>query len=86
MDVRYDFEDGDTLQPQTFEVGSIGAPAIFDEATFTISIFGVSSSPIRRLPLWGSGFSNSFKFYTDDTNAPYSIQGLYVSLIPSGRR
>jgi hypothetical protein len=86
MDVRYDFDDSDVLQPQRFGVGQLFGPSVFSEATFAVALFGYSESPIRKINLWGSGFSNSFKFYTNDTNAPYSIQGVYVSLLPAGRR
>jgi len=36
--------------------------------------------------LQGSGHSNNFTFISDDTKAPYTINGLYVDFIPSGRR
>jgi hypothetical protein len=86
MDVRYDFEDSEIPQPQTFEVGTLLAPSLFGSAIFGVSRFGVPEVPMKKINLWGSGFSNSFKFYSDDTNPPYSIQGMYVDLIPSGRR
>jgi len=34
----------------------------------------------------GSGFSNSFRFYSNDTNAAYAVNGLFVSFIAGGRR
>jgi len=39
-----------------------------------------------RIPLQGSGTSNNFTVVTDDTKAPYIINGLYIDFIPSGRR
>lgn len=86
MDVRYDFEDPEIPQPQTFEVGTLLAPSLFGSAIFGVSRFGTPEVPMKKINLWGSGFSNSFKFYSDDSNPPYSIQGMYVDLIPSGRR
>jgi hypothetical protein len=86
MDLRYDFEDPDIPQPQTFELGTLLAPSIFGTAIFGVSRFGSPEIPMKKVNVWGSGFSNSFKFYSDDTNPPYSIQGMYVDLIPSGRR
>jgi hypothetical protein len=86
MDLRYDFEDPEIPQPQTFEVGTLLAPSLFGSAIFGVSRFGTPEVPMKKINLWGSGFSNSFKFYSDDTNPPYSIQGMYVDLIPSGRR
>jgi hypothetical protein len=86
MDLRYDFEDPDIPQPQTFELGTLLAPSIFGTAIFGVSRFGTPEVPMKKVNVWGSGFSNSFKFYSDDTYPPYSIQGMYVDLIPSGRR
>jgi hypothetical protein len=86
LDVRFDFDDSDVAQPQRFDVGQISGPSVFSDATFAVSLFGKSESPIRKINMWGSGFSNSFKFYTNDTNASYSIQGIYVSLLPASRR
>jgi len=86
LDVRYDFEDPEIPQPQVFPLGSILAPSLFGYAIFGTSKFGTPEVPMKKVNLWGSGFSNSFKFSSKDTNPPYSIQGMYVDLIPSGRR
>jgi hypothetical protein len=48
--------------------------------------FGSPEIPMKKISLWGSGFSNSFKFYSNDKNPPYSIQGMYIDLVPAGRR
>ena len=86
LDLRFDFEDPEISQPATFELGSILAPSLFGAAIFGTSKFGTPEVPMKRINLWGSGFSNSFKFSSKDTLPPYSIQGMYVDLIPSGRR
>ena len=86
LDVRYDFEDPEIPQPAVFPLGSILAPSLFGYAIFGTSKFGTPEVPMKRVTLWGSGFSNSFKFSSKDTYPPYSIQGMYVDLIPSGRR
>jgi len=86
LDVRYDFEDSGVSQPTQFPVGSILEPSLFGEAVFALSKFGTPEVPMKRINLLGSGFSNSFKFTSNDTHPPYSIQGMYVDLIPSSRR
>ena len=86
LDVRYDFEDAGVSQPATFEVGSILEPSLLGLAVFGLSKFGTPEVPMKRINLLGSGFSNSFKFTSNDTLPPYSIQGMYVDLIPSSRR
>jgi len=86
MDVRYDFEDPELPQPTTFELGELLSPSLFGQATFGVSRFGSPEIPMKKLNIWGSGFSNSFKFHSNDKNPAYSIQGMYIDLIPSGRR
>ena len=86
LDVRYDFEDAKIQQPSTFSVGSILEPSLFGVAEFGIAKFGAPEVPMKRINLLGSGFSNSFKFTSNDINPPYSIQGMYVDLIPASRR
>tara|TARA_R110000744_G_scaffold126645_2_gene233056 strand:+ start:677 stop:2626 length:1950 start_codon:yes stop_codon:yes gene_type:complete len=86
LDVRYDFEDSAVSQPSSFLVGSILEPSLFGTALFGTSKFGTPEVPMKRINLLGSGFSNSFKFTSNDTLPPYSIQGMYVDLIPSSRR
>jgi len=86
MDVRYDFEDPELSQPATFSLGTLLTPSLFGVAVFGTARFGSPEIPMKKINLWGSGFSNSFKFYSNDKNPPYSIQGMYIDLIPSGRR
>jgi hypothetical protein len=86
MVLIYHFEDPEIPQPAVFPLGSILAPSLFGYAIFGTSKFGTPEVPMKRVTLWGSGFSNSFKFSSKDTYPPYSIQGMYVDLIPSGRR
>ena len=86
MDVRYDFEDPDISQPTTFVLGELLTPSLFGAAVFGVAGFGSPEIPMKKISLWGSGFSNSFKFYSNDKNPPYSIQGMYIDLVPAGRR
>lgn len=86
MDLRYDFEDADLTQPATFSLGTLLSPSLFGTAIFGTSKFGSPEIPMKKVNVWGSGFSNSFKFHSNDSNPPYSIQGMYIDLIPSGRR
>ena len=86
LDTKYDFESGAIQQPDTTHVGAIQVPSVFGLAVFSIGRFGVPEYPMKRVSLLGSGYSNSFKFTSNDTNPPYSIQGMYVDLIPSSRR
>jgi len=87
VQVRYDYGNTDTPQPtDLFDLGVINPPAIFGEGIFGTTVFGGGNNPLIRVPLQGSGHSNNFTFISNDTKAPYTINGLYVDFIPSGRR
>jgi len=87
IQVRFDYGNTNTPQPvEPFDLGTINPPAIFGDGIFATTVFGGSNNPLIRVPLQGSGHSNNFTFISDDTKAPYTINGLYVDFIPSGRR
>ena len=88
-DVQVRFEYGNTDLPQPpelFDLGVIDPPSIFGEALFGVNVFGGAENPMIRVALQGSGTSNNFTFISEDNKAPYTINGLYVDFIPSGRR
>ena len=84
--VRFDYDSNETPQPEDYLLDSVPAPSIFGSALLGTAKFGASEQPLVRLALQGSGYSNSFRILTNDTNAPYTINGLYIDYIPSGRR
>jgi len=87
VQVRFDYGNTDTPQPVApFDLGTINPPAIFGDGIFGTTVFGGGNNPLIRVALQGSGHSNNFTFISDDTKAPYTINGLYVDFIPSGRR
>ena len=88
-DVQIRFDHGNTNTPQPvdpFDLGVINPPAVFGDGIFGTTEFGGGNNPLIRVPLQGSGHSNNFTVISDDTKAPYTINGLYVDFIPSGRR
>ena len=84
--VRFDYDSLDTPQPADIVLTEIPEPAIFGVASFNSQKFGASEQPLVRQSLTGSGHSNFFKIFSADTNAPYAINGLYVTYRPSGRQ
>jgi hypothetical protein len=84
--IRYDFESSDVPQPGNFSVGNLSSAALFGSAVFGSAIFGAATLPSKSIIVTGSGFSNNFKFFSNDTNAPYSVNGMFVSFITGGRR
>jgi hypothetical protein len=87
LQIKYDFNSQDIPQPTSdFSFGTVNSPAIFAEAVFNTNAFGGTAAPMIRIPVQGSGTSNNFTVVTEDTKAPYKINGLYIDFIPSGRR
>ena len=86
LNIKYDFNSSDVPQPGNFSVGQLSASALFGSAVFGTAIFGAVDLPSKSILVTGSGFSNNFKFFSDDTNAPYSVNGMFVSFIAGGRR
>jgi len=86
--IRYNFDDPDTPQPSDYSL-SIDKPSIFGTAAFgatAVHVFGASSDPITRQVVEGSGHSNYFRIFSDDQNSPYTVNGLYIDYVPSGRQ
>lgn len=84
--VRYDYEDTQIPQPAEYVLSSVPSPAIFGAAIFGINLFGGTNDPMVRQTVEGSGNTCSFRILSDDQRAPYSINGLYIDYMPSGRR
>ncbi len=84
--IRYDFESSEVPQPGNFAVGNLSSASLFGSAVFASATFGATTLPSKSILVTGSGFSNNFKFFSDDTNAPYSVNGMFVSFIAGGRR
>jgi len=84
--VRFDYDSLDSPQPADIVLSSIPKPAIFGTAVLASQKFGATEQPLVQQNLTGSGHSNFFKVFSNDTNAPYSINGLYVNYRPSGRQ
>ena len=86
MRIRYDFESTDVPQPGSVNVGSLAATSNFGNAVYGTATYGAVTLPSKRMIVTGSGFSNNFRFFSNDTNAAYAGNGLFVSFIAGGRR
>ena len=85
--IRYNFDDPDSPQPSDYSI-TVDKPSLFGNATFTTGsyVFGAASDPITRQVVEGSGHSNYFRVFSDDTKDPYTVNGLYIDYVPSGRQ
>ena len=86
VQVRFDYGNTDIPQPNLFDLGTIDPPALFGDALFNTNVFGGARNPLVRIALQGSGHSNNFTFISEDSLPPYTINGLYINYMPSGRR
>ena len=84
--MRFDFDDPEIIQPPDYELSSIPLPAIFGNVTFGNATFGATNDPMVRQAVEGSGNNISFRIRSNGDDAPYSINGLYIDYMPSGRR
>ena len=87
VQIRFDFNSSDVPQPNDlFDLGVINPPSLFGEAVFNTNKFAGQNNPMIRVPLQGSGTSNNFTVISNDAKPSYTVNGLYVDFIPSGRR
>jgi len=84
--VRYNYADPDHPQPNDYTLLSVPLPAIFGESLFGTGVFGASNDPMVRQAVQGGGHTTSFRLRTEDSNAPYAINGMYIDYTPSNRR
>ena len=86
--IRYDFEDPDIPQPADYSL-SVSKPSLFANALFGATggyTFGAATDPITRQTVEGSGYSNYFRVFSNNTNNSYTINGIYIDYVPSGRQ
>jgi hypothetical protein len=86
LKITYDFDSLERQQPPLYPLDEIPSPAVFGESILGLAAFGGSKDPMIRQSVQGSGHNISFKIFSQDTKAPYSINGFYVDYRPSGRR
>ena len=85
--VRYNFDDLDSPQPSDYSL-TVSKPSIFGTAVFGATAaykFGAPVDPITKQPIEGSGASNYFRIFSDNQNSPYTVNGIYIDYVPSGR-
>ena len=87
VQIKFDYNSSDVPQPtDLFDLGVVNPPSLFGDAVFNTNKFAGQNNPMIRVPLQGSGTSNNFTVISNDTKPSYTVNGLYVDFIPSGRR
>ena len=86
LKVQFDFDDLNVAQPTTYTLPEVRAGAAFGTATFGIDYFGSLENPLVRQNLQGSCYSSNYTISSSDSLIPYTINGLYINYVPTGRR
>jgi hypothetical protein len=84
--IRFDYEDPTVAQPLDYLFDQIPLPSILGTGRFGTSVFGAPTDPLVRKAVQGSGSTVSFIVKSNDTNASYTVNGMYIDYSPSGRR
>ena len=84
--VRYDYEDNNIPQPTETTISNILLPSLFGSGILGTSQFGGSTDPMVRKTITGSGHAANFRIRSNDQKSSYSINGVYIDYVPSGRR
>ena len=86
LKVQYDFQDVNVQQPPIYQLPTIRAGSSFGAAFFNAAYFGSTDNPLIRQPIEGSCYTSNFKIASNDQEASYTINGIYINYVPAGRR
>jgi hypothetical protein len=85
--LRYNFDDTNTPQPDSYTLSSSAASAAFyGSGLYGTSVYSASGFPLDRQSVEGSGFVVAFKFEDTSTKKAISLKGFELEFIPGGRR
>ena len=85
LKVVYDYDDSTIPQPAAYTLDTIPTPAIFGTGAFNAVTFGAAPNPMTRQTVEGSGNTAFLRLFSDDQNGPYTVNGIYIDYVPSGR-
>lgn len=86
LEPKFDFNSTEVIQPQPKSILIDTATNRYGTARYGQARYGQAYIPMTRIPIQGSGNSVSFKFFSNDTNPSYTINGYHVEIMPSGRK
>ena len=88
LSVKFDFDDDEVLQPANVMLEEVRAGAAFTNplSIFGQSYFGAVANPLVRQNIQGSCYSSNYTISSNDKLIPYTINGIYINYVPTGRR
>lgn len=81
LDISYNFGSGLVHNPPQYSLPVITPGALIGEMVIGEFVLGSVSLPSERVLIEGGGFSNSFKFSTNDTGTPYTLNGVSIEFV-----
>lgn len=88
LDMGIQFDWGDSINNNNYDKDyqflGFGSFAYWNSAVYNQSNYSGAPLPFIYRNITGSGLSSRFTFVSNDTNPPFSIQGLVLELTPNG--
>jgi len=84
--LRYNYDDTDTPQPDSYSFSSAQVAAFYGSGTYGTSAYGSSGFPLERVSVEGSGFVVAFKLEDKSTKKALSLRGYELEYVNGGRR
>ena len=84
--LRYNYDDTDTPQPDSYAFSSATVAAFYGTGTYGTSAYGSSGFPLERVSVEGSGFVVAFKLEDESTKKSLSLRGFELEYVNGGRR
>jgi len=84
--LRYNYDDTDTPQPDSYSFSSAQVAAFYGSGTYGTSAYGSSGFPLERVSVEGSGFVVAFKLEDKSTKKSLSLRGFELEYVNGGRR
>ena len=84
--LRYNYDDTDTPQPDSYSFSSAQVAAFYGSGTYGTSAYGSSGFPLERVSVEGSGFVVAFKLEDKSTKKALSLRGFELEYVNGGRR
>jgi hypothetical protein len=80
MELKYDFESANTMQPGVYQLESIGQLSLYGTAVYGTDLYGGIADFSTRVLVNGSGFINKFVFNSTGTGGVYNLNSIYVDM------
>lgn len=85
LDLVYNFGSNQVHNPDRYTLETVTAGSLIGTMVLGSFTLGAELLPSERVLVEGGGFSNSFKFSTEDSEAPYTLNGMSVEFVSTNK-